>query len=283
MASTSDAAPPETDPPGWCAAGPMLNFVPTADDLLGFEWKGVQLSIPTKEFGEAWANNTLGKNWKVERPFLKALVVRKVRKSKNKEQTWELIVAYDASKYKKNAQYLYDRAKDPEAVKEQLKSKAAALRAADEAKTADAAAAAVAPVPATPAAQPADEPSIQNSDEAAIPLVAPTKKAFKPRAKRQRGRPISAAKRKQAANAAAALENDVGTESEEEDSDRSAPDSSDTESESDGEPQEGPKEIIWVDEGENPDKPRAARTDIKDPGQSLPPRPRLLRIDVLSV
>ena len=82
----------------------------------------------------------------MERPFLKALVLRKVRKSKNKEQTRELIVAYDKSKYKKNAQYLYDRAKDPEAVKEQLKSKAAALRAADEAKTADAAAAAVAPL-----------------------------------------------------------------------------------------------------------------------------------------
>ena len=184
MASASDAAPAESALPAMPQVPPMLNFVPSADDLVAYEWKGVDLSIPTSEFGEAWAHNMFGKHWKQTNAFLTARVLRKVRRSKNKEQTWELIVNYDKSKYKKNAQYLYDRAKDPEAIKEQLKSQAAAARAADEAKAAGAAATPVVAASATAESQPAEEPSPQNSDKPATPLVDPTTAAKKRKPKK---------------------------------------------------------------------------------------------------
>ena len=50
-------------------------------------------------------------------PFLRAVVTKRMWQSKSKAQRWVVVVDYDKSQIKREAQYLYDRIEDREYLK----------------------------------------------------------------------------------------------------------------------------------------------------------------------
>ena len=96
---------------------------PTIEVLSGFPWVDAQLQIPTGEFGSDCAKETFGAGWQLERPFLKAVVTKKCRNSKTNGQRWTIVVEYDSSEIKRDAQYMYDCLEDRDYLKDFLQPK----------------------------------------------------------------------------------------------------------------------------------------------------------------
>ena len=85
---------------------------PTLESLSSFPWTNAVLQIPTQEFGILWATETLGPDWQIKMPFLRAVVKRKMWLIKMNGQQWIIAVECDNTELKWDAKYLYDRIKD---------------------------------------------------------------------------------------------------------------------------------------------------------------------------
>ena len=256
MASSSEPTTPAGDLPYDAYAVPAADLPPTIEQLVGFPWVDAVLHIPTQEFGSKWAAQTFGEDWQTTKPFLRAVVKKKMRHSKTKPQRWVVFVDYDKTELKRDAQYLYDRIEDQEYLKDLLHPTVPLAPAVVAAPPEDAAV----PIDAGDHDAP-DQPPTPSADGAAATKVAssstPGSAPSKPPApKRRRGRPKSAAKRGKAPKHAAHDSDSADTVSEsdsESDSATEQPVTAAAEVESiDGDDDD----FVWTDQGPDPDAPR---------------------------
>ena len=133
---------------------PAVDLPPSIEQLNGFPWVDAQLQIPTGEFGLGWAEATFGAQWQETMPFLVAVVTKKCRRSKINGQRWTILVDYDSSEIKRDAQYMYDRLEDREYLKDFLQPKLPLAADAVAAPSNDTAAPAVEGAPTSPALPP---------------------------------------------------------------------------------------------------------------------------------
>ena len=82
-----------------------------------------QLQIPTGEFRVDWAKQTFGAQWQEKMPFLEAVVTKRLMNSKAHGQRWVVVVEYESSEIKQDAQYTYDCLEDRDYLKDFLQPK----------------------------------------------------------------------------------------------------------------------------------------------------------------
>ena len=195
MASTPQQETAACDLPRMPHVTPAVNLPPSTESLNRFAWVNAVLQIPTQEFGIPWATETFGPEWQTTRPFLRAVVKKKMRLSKINGQRWVVMVEYDDSELKQGVQYLHDRIEDQGYLKDLLDPKLPVSPAEvtsppeDAAVPADAGDAEQSVQPPTPSADDAAATKVASSS---TPRSVPSKP---PAEKRRRGRPKSAHKK----------------------------------------------------------------------------------------
>ena len=254
MASSTQPTTPADDLPRM--PGVALDLPPTIEELTRFPWLDAVLQIPTQEFGLNWATQTFGEDWQTSMPFLRAVVTKKMRQSKTKVQRWVVVVDYDKSQIKRDAQYLYDRIEDQDYLKDFLQPKLPVAPAVvapppeDSAVPGDAADKDASVQPPTPSADGAAATKVASYSS---PSSAPSKP---PAQKRRRGRPKSAHKKGKAPKHACPDSDSADTVSEtdsESDSATEQPITAAAEVESDDSDDD---DFVWTDEGSDLDAPR---------------------------
>ena len=282
MASSPQPTTPAGDLPHNAYAVPAVDLPPTIEELIGFPWVDAVLQIPTQKFGLNWATQTFGEVWQTVMPFLRAVVTKRMRKSKSKPQRWVMVVDYDKSQIKREAQYLYDRFEDKDYLKDFLKPKlpvappVVAPSSEDSAVPGDAGDKDATVQPPTPSADGAAATKVASSS---TPGSAPSKP---PAPKRRRGRPKSAAKRGKAPKHAAHDSDSADTVSEsdsESDSETEQPITAAADVESD-DSDDG--DFDWTYQGPNPDAPRTdAEAEATNGTSNFKIRSRLTNIPII--
>jgi hypothetical protein len=233
-----------------------VDLPPSINSLSRFPWVDAVLQIPTQEFGLNWAVQTFGEDWQTSMPFLRAVVKKKMRHSKINGQHWVVIVEYDKTELKRDAQYLYDRIEDQDYLEDFLQPKLPVAPAVVAAPPEDAAVLVGAGDHDVP-----DQPPTPSADGAAATKVAsfspPGPVPSKPPVlKKRRGRPDSAAKKGKAPTQAILDSDSADTVSEsdsESDSETEQPITAAAEVESvDGDDDD----FVWTYQDPNPDAPR---------------------------